>query len=82
MPLVLLQAPQAVLARGLIDEPFDLAGLGGSDRSRDFGTAESKRLADQLWQSAAVRRVHFFSAAYFSAAALTIGLMICSSASY
>ena len=34
----------------------------------------------QLWQSAEVRRVSFFSATYLSAAALTIGLMICSSA--
>ena len=34
------------------------------------------------WQSSGVRRVIFFSAAYLSAAALIIGLMIASSASY
>ena len=32
------------------------------------------------WQSAGARRVSFFSLAYFSAAALTIGFRICSSA--
>jgi len=36
----------------------------------------------QLWQSSGVRRVSFFSAAYFSAADFTIGLMIWLSASY
>src|SRR4051812_28626268 len=34
----------------------------------------------QDWQSAAVLRASFLSARYFSAPALTIGLMICSSA--
>ena len=34
----------------------------------------------QLWQSSGVRRVNFFSAAYFSAAAFTIGFRIWSSA--
>src|SRR4051812_34081792 len=34
----------------------------------------------QDWQSSGVRRVSFFSTAYLSAAAFTIGLMICSSA--
>ena len=36
--------------------------------------------SDQDWQSAPVRRVSFFSAAYLSAVALTSGFKICSSA--
>src|SRR5206468_2952532 len=48
------------------------AGLGAARRS-----ARSLR---HDWQSAGVRRVSFFSLAYLSAATLTIGLMICSSA--
>ena len=46
------------------------------------GPAAEPSCSDQLWQSSGVRGVIFFSAAYLSAAALTIGLMIASSASY
>src|SRR5215472_12839879 len=42
----------------------------------------SGTLRTQLWQSSGVRGVTFLSAAYFLAAALTIGLMIASSAVY
>ena len=38
------------------------------------------RNAAQVWQSSGVRRVNFFSPAYLSAACLTMGLMMLSSA--
>jgi hypothetical protein len=56
--------------------PTRLAGWGGFVPADEFVVSRN----GYDWQSAGVRRVSFFSAAYLSAAALTIGRMIWSSA--
>jgi hypothetical protein len=63
---------------------FGLSGQAAAGQHK-LAAADQLPLArpldsDQDWQSAGVRRVIFFSAAYLSADALTKGLMICSSA--
>src|SRR5262245_43964261 len=56
------------------------AGEGAKRSGRPLPTWSPP--GDHDWQSSGVRRVSFFSAAYLSAAALIIGLMIAWSASY
>src|SRR4051794_13990996 len=59
--------------------PYFRKTWGGSSRSSP--SADHRKLPErQLWQSAEVRLVSFFSLTYLSAADFTIGLMICSSA--
>ena len=56
---------------------------GGSEAGREqpcLAQPDASRSAAHVWQSSDVRRVSFLSLMYLSAAAFTIGLMICSSA--
>jgi len=55
---------------------------GGQRRNPCMRERTQQASEDQDWQSCGVRRLIFFSAAYLSAAAFTMGLMICSSAWY
>ena len=56
-------------------EPLPLGGRGREGWVQFMATPVAIGSADHDWQASGVRRVIFFSAAYLSAEALTIGLM-------